>query len=88
MFDVDTLIVDVLANGIFLFVPILLVALFVSPLLFLMLRKKKFTVQNVSVSLLIGVGFVALGLYLLYWAYYWGAVYLQGEAFKAIYDID
>lgn len=57
--------------------PPFLLLLFASSFIIIKLRKKKFTILNTIISLLIGVGLVVAALYVAYW----GIALLQGIAF-------
>ncbi len=70
-------IIDIIAWLIILGFPFLVLLLFVSPLAFIKLRKKKFTALNVFFSLIIGAALAAGAIYMAYW----GLAYLQGLAF-------
>lgn len=54
--------------------PVLALLLFVSPLIIIKLGKKKFTLLNVIISLLIGLALAVGALYALYW---W-VIFLEG----------
>lgn len=57
--------------------PIIVLLLFVAPLIITKLRRKKFTVLNVIVSLLIGAALAASAIFVAYWS----VALLQGLAF-------
>jgi hypothetical protein len=61
--------------------PVILLALFVTPFIFVYLRHKKITLLSGLVSTLVGVALVALALF----GTYWGLAYLQGYAARNIY---
>lgn len=62
-------------------VPIIMLLLFLSPIFFIKIRKKKFTALNVILSIIIG-GVLAYGVWLLNeWSYGYG----QGAVFRKIY---
>lgn len=76
---------DIIANLLVLLItigfPILLILLLILPLLIIKIRKKKYTIMSIMMSIIVGIILVAVALF----AAYWGLVYLQGLAFLEIY---
>lgn len=70
-------IISIISWLIILGYPFLVLLLFVSPLAYIKLRQKKFTVLNVIIGLFLGTALAAGAIY----AAYWGIAYLQGLAF-------
>ena len=62
-------------------IPILLVLLLISPFVFLWLRKKRFSLKNIVLAILVSAALVSLALYGL-WLSFW---YLQGLAFRDLH---
>lgn len=74
-------IISIISWLIILGYPFLVLLLFVSPLTYIKLRRKKFTVLNVIIGLLLGTALAAGAIY----AAYWGILLLGGLAVYQLY---
>lgn len=71
----------ILAVTIDLAVPFIIFLLLILPLLILRIRRKKFTVLNTTIAIVIGIGLAYAGYYLNEWSYGYGV----GVIFREIY---
>lgn len=65
----------------FILVPLILILLFLSPFIYLWLKKKRFTLRNILISFFVGAGLVALGML----GVYGSILLLHGLAVQDIY---
>lgn len=70
----------IFADIFFYSLPYIFGLLFFSPFIWMLIKKKKFTLKTTGMAALQGVGLMILGVVVLYLL----ASYLQGQAFKAL----
>lgn len=63
--------------------PVVFGLLLIAPFFLIWLKKKKWTLRNIGLAILQGIGLIILGLILLFFF----AAYLQGKAFEALNSV-
>ena len=72
------------ARFVFYGIPVFLILLFLSPYIFLLIKRKPFSIKNIFISTILAVLLIFIGIFLVWFGiYYW-----QGIAFKGFYGID